>query len=72
MNEKLEIKWMGKNSRPSRAGWHYTRNHDGSLTARYFDDSNNSWWRSTAANGWVPNDSFVTWLTIPDVSDQQT
>jgi len=71
MTKTTENKWMGKNAKPPRAGWHYTKNHDGSIAARYFDDSDASWWVSTARNGWTPNDSFTEWLNVPGVSDRQ-
>lgn len=71
----MEAKWMAKNSKPIRPGWHYTRNHNGSIAARYYDDTptanGGTWWTATARNGWKPNDSFVEWMNIPGISDKQ-
>lgn len=61
-------KWMGKNSKPEKAGWYYVRHLDGSLSSRYFDDSQGgSWWNATAWDGFTPNDSFVEWLLVHEV-----
>lgn len=65
------MKWMGKNARPACAGWYYTKNQRGSVSARYFDDSNGIWHFVTAHDGWTPNDSFTEWLNVPGVSDRQ-
>lgn len=71
MTKTKNMKWMGKNARPEFAGWHYTKNLNGSIQARYYDDSDNSWWISTAKKGWQPNYYFTEWLNIPGVSDAQ-
>jgi len=59
-------KWMSKNSKPSCSMWFYTRNEDGSIASRYYDDSDDSWWTSNARDGWTPNNSFVEWLLVPE------
>ena len=60
-------KWMGKNSHPPMGRWYYTRNHDGSVASRYYDDSGDSWWCASAKYGFTPNDSFIEWLWVPEV-----
>lgn len=61
-------RWMAKNAKPARAGWHHVRESDGSYGARYYDDSaEGSWWATTARDGWTPNDSFVDWLLVPEI-----
>jgi hypothetical protein len=64
-------RWVEKYYVPKRAGWHYTRNLDGTISARCFDDSKQSWWTSNARDGWTPNDSFTEWLQVPGVSENQ-
>lgn len=61
------MKWNGKNAKPTRAGWYYTRNHDGSVCGRYYDDSKDAWYNCTAWDGFTPNDSFVEWLWIKEI-----
>jgi hypothetical protein len=69
--EKYLPRWVEKYYAPKRAGWHYTRNLDGTISARYFDDGKQSWWTSNARDGWTPNDSFTEWLQVPGVSENQ-
>jgi hypothetical protein len=69
--EKYLPRWVEKYYVPKRSGWHYTRNLDGTISARYFDDSRQSWWVSNAIFGWTPNDSFTEWLQVPGVSENQ-
>ena len=60
-------RWMPKNAKPEMAGWYYTHNLDGSVASRYYDDSNNTWWDSTARDGWTQNDSFIDWLLVAGI-----
>lgn len=69
--EKYLPRWVDKYYEPRTPGWHYVRNEAGSVSARYFDDSDHTWWLSDARNGFTPNDSFAEWLTIPNISPQQ-
>ena len=56
---------------PTRAGWYYVVELGGEIGARYYDDSDGTWWHTTRADGWTPNNSFAYWLSLPGVSDKQ-
>lgn len=72
---KTEREWVAKGTRnPSIeesiavGGAFRTLNEDGSVSVRYFDDTNGSWWIPRAPDddgtdlATVPNDSFSHWL----------
>lgn len=64
--------WRAKNAKPPRPGWYYVRGPQNERgQALYFDDTpratGGSWWHSTAANGWTPNDTFSEWLLVPEI-----
>jgi hypothetical protein len=61
------MKWMSKNSKPKYHGWHYVK-QERNIGMRYYDGA---WWYSNARDGFTPNDSFIEWLNIPNVSDKQ-
>lgn len=64
--------WMPHDADPLYSGWYYVqeKTEKRKIGIRYFDDSNQSWW--AVSNGaLVPNESFVGWLVIPDISDYQ-
>jgi len=61
--------WIPQSQHPTVAGWYYTR-QEGAVSARYFDDSDKSWWLCSEGE-MTPNNSFRVWYSIPGVSDIQ-
>lgn len=78
MQTIVSMKWMPKNARPPRPGWHYVRETWPRLCVgvRYYDDSSGGWWAVSkdAKNdgALVPNETFFDWLNIPGISDRQS
>lgn len=73
MTSATEMKWMPKNSKPAKPGWHYVREVTPRLCVgiRYFDDSKDGSWWAACKDGIVPNDTFFDWLNVPGISDRQ-
>jgi hypothetical protein len=68
MRSKQKIKWMGKNSKPKRAGWYYTKTTAPKyVVCRYYDDTDDSWSVAVGTDGFVPNNSFSQWLWVEEI-----
>ncbi len=65
------MKWKSINSIPAHCGWFYVRDMRGTVSIRYFDDTEKTWWFPSRRDGIRPNNSFVEWLSIKGVSDKQ-